>query len=203
MTRTRKRSPKQLRQTAIHEAGHAVIGRVLKQICGRATIKPDWDEGTAGHHIVADPYVTLEHWWKIERYRGHDEYGSIMLGRIVTFMAGREAEEEILNSHGCGDSDDQRQNNLMLDSTMPHDMDMDTFRRHYTRLRRHTRGLVKRHRKTIERVAVLLLERETLTRQEIARAIPKRKRIPVPRSCLVIDHQFHGDQHTKPEQEGQ
>ena len=70
MTRTQK----QLRHTAIHEAGHAVIGRVLKQVCGHATIRQNRKEGEAGHVIVADPCDTLEHWWKIERYRGHDEY---------------------------------------------------------------------------------------------------------------------------------
>lgn len=35
-----KRSRKRLKQTAYHEAGHAVIGRVLTLACGHATIRP-------------------------------------------------------------------------------------------------------------------------------------------------------------------
>jgi hypothetical protein len=41
MTKKRIRPPRtaaQLRRIAIHEAGHAVVGRVLKQVCGEATI---------------------------------------------------------------------------------------------------------------------------------------------------------------------
>jgi ATP-dependent Zn protease len=43
-----RRTTKQLRRTAIHEAGHAVVGRVLGTTCGEATIVPDYDEMTAG-----------------------------------------------------------------------------------------------------------------------------------------------------------
>ena len=158
------RTQKQLRHGAIHEAGHAVIGRVLKQVCGHAlTIRQNRKEGEAGHGIVADPCDTLEHWWKIERYRGHDEYNSIMLGRIMCFMAGRESEEEVLGTCAGGDTDDQRQINLMLDSLLPQDMEMSRFQANYHRLRRHTRELVRRHRATIEHVAALLLERKTST----------------------------------------
>jgi len=35
-----RRTTKQLRRTAIHEAGHAVVGRVLGMTCGEATIVP-------------------------------------------------------------------------------------------------------------------------------------------------------------------
>jgi hypothetical protein len=37
--------------TAYHEAGHAVIGRVLTLACGHATIKPDYSTATAGVSI--------------------------------------------------------------------------------------------------------------------------------------------------------
>jgi hypothetical protein len=46
----------------IHKAGHAVIGRVLKQVCGQASVQPSPDEGDVGHTITADPYVTLGYW---------------------------------------------------------------------------------------------------------------------------------------------
>jgi hypothetical protein len=40
---------------AIHEAGHAVIGRVLTLVCGHATIVVDHEAGELGHSITADP----------------------------------------------------------------------------------------------------------------------------------------------------
>jgi hypothetical protein len=46
--------------TAIHEAGHAVIGRVLTLVCGRATIRTDHD--SAGHNMVEEPYACTSHW---------------------------------------------------------------------------------------------------------------------------------------------
>jgi hypothetical protein len=42
-----------LRRAAYHEAGHAVIGRVLTLDCGSASIKPDGD--SSGHSICPDP----------------------------------------------------------------------------------------------------------------------------------------------------
>src|ERR1700730_12013179 len=41
-------------RTAYHEAGHATIGRVLTLKCGRATIKPNLKEMTAGKTITFD-----------------------------------------------------------------------------------------------------------------------------------------------------
>jgi hypothetical protein len=42
---------------AVHEAGHAVIGRVTGMSCGKATIIADHD--SAGHAVVKDPWQTL------------------------------------------------------------------------------------------------------------------------------------------------
>ena len=46
--------------TAIHEVGHAVIGRVLKLSCGAVTALPD--EDSAGHAIIHNPWVTASVW---------------------------------------------------------------------------------------------------------------------------------------------
>ena len=56
-----------LQHTAVHEAGHAVIARVLDMACGGATIVADEDEGSAGHAETFDPHVTA-HAWDL---RGH------------------------------------------------------------------------------------------------------------------------------------
>ena len=47
-------------RTSVHEAGHAVIGRVLTLACGPASIVPD--DNSRGHAITADPYETLSQW---------------------------------------------------------------------------------------------------------------------------------------------
>jgi hypothetical protein len=46
--------PPDSQRTAYHEARHATIGRVLTLKCGRATIKPNLKEMTAGKAITFD-----------------------------------------------------------------------------------------------------------------------------------------------------
>jgi hypothetical protein len=75
---------------AAHEAGHAVIGRVMGMRCGKATIVADHD--SAGHAITKDPWAILEQWEKQEKFRRMD---SVFIGRILTYMAGREAQIEL------------------------------------------------------------------------------------------------------------
>ena len=104
------RKPNARRRTAIHEAAHAVIGRALRQVCGPATIVPNRELGEAGHAITADPYETLGHWLDVlGRFRGADEMRSIVRARIMTYMAGREAEEVFFGSCAGGDDEDRRQ----------------------------------------------------------------------------------------------
>ncbi|WP_164712610.1 hypothetical protein [Methylobacterium currus] len=108
------------RHTAIHEAGHAVIGRVVTMACGGATIVAD-DE-SAGHSVTADPYAVLAAWEAREKWRPSS---SVWVGRILAYMAGAEAEEVILGGCQGGDGDDRRWITDMLyeiaprTSTMP------------------------------------------------------------------------------------
>jgi len=48
------------RATAYHEAGHAVIARLLGLPCGKATTVGD-NEEELGHAVVGDPIRTWEH----------------------------------------------------------------------------------------------------------------------------------------------
>src|SRR5262245_52229508 len=89
--------------TAVHEAGHAVIGRVLGMDCGPVTIVPDDD--SAGHSVTFDPWVTYERWEERGKSRGDDMH-SIYIGRILTLMAGAEAERELLGTCHVGDGSD-------------------------------------------------------------------------------------------------
>jgi ATP-dependent Zn protease len=93
---------------------------------------------------------------------------SIVRGRIMTYMAGRVAEEEFFDAAHVGDDDDCRQINFMFDSLLPSDADVP---RYAARLRAFKRGLVKRHRPAIERVAAALLERKTLQPDGIEQAM--------------------------------
>lgn len=157
--------------TAIHEAGHAVIGRVLGMICGHATIEPDEDSG--GHAIMADPWEILGVWdgnAPGEGFRRHGQIESVYRARILTFMAGWAAEVELLGGCWGGDGDDRYQIALMFEEIpipgYQHDDD-GTAKRYEARLRERARGLVRRHREAIQRVATALIARRTITAREI------------------------------------
>lgn len=144
-----------LHATAIHEAGHAVIGRALKLVCGYATIQADHD--SAGNGVIADPWLIYSQWDAAERYR---DIASVFRGRIMAFMAGAEAEIEILGNSQGGDGDDRTQC-----AYMAQELNVDDI--YLQRLRRHTRRLVKHHRQKIELVASELLTRQKLSDLEI------------------------------------
>ena len=149
--------------TAVHEAGHAVIGRVLKMLCGHATIVPDVD--STGHSITADPWVIWEYW--LDEVGIQRPIAMVFHFRMMTFMAGAEAERVVLGSCRGGDEDDCKQVTYMADDLI------DTFDpawgRWERRLRRHTARLVRKHRATIELVARALMSGRTLSGEEIDR----------------------------------
>jgi hypothetical protein len=87
-----KKTRTQLKATAYHEAGHAVIGRVLTLSCGRATIKPDRAE--AGHALTDDPHSCLHEWEKRGKVR--EKGNAVWHARIMTYMA----VAETLNARG-------------------------------------------------------------------------------------------------------
>lgn len=148
---------------AVHEAGHAVIGRALSMVCGGATIAVD--KASAGHSVTAEPHVIIVQWELREKFR--DE-ASAFRGRMMTFMAGAEAEREILGKCTGGDGDDCYQVALMA-SEIVREERREALE---ARLRRMTRQLVRRHRARIERVAAVLMERETLSGKEIDALLP-------------------------------
>jgi hypothetical protein len=157
------------RSTAYHEAGHAVIARVTGMLCGQASIKAD--EDSAGHSITHDPGVADAAWEKCGKYRYPD---SVFRGRIMASMAGREAAIECLGHCQGGDGADRYQIGLMLEEIKIPGGDID---RYQSRLRAKTRGLVRRHRHKIEKVAEELLKRRVIQGPEID-AIIKRASSP-------------------------
>ena len=135
-------------RTAVHEAGHAVIARVLTLASGPASIVADPE--SAGHAITADPNVTVYEWGRRGKVRFTPR--PEMVGRVLAYMAGAEAERVLLGKAGRGDGEDRWQIALMLEDIGPIDAE------HYEqRLRKMTRMLVRCHRERIKRVAAVLL----------------------------------------------
>jgi hypothetical protein len=153
-----------LHHTAIHEASHAVIARVLTLMCGSASIEPDSD--SAGHSITAEPWACIHEWQKRGKVRDSDN--AIWHARIMSFMAGAEGEVVLLGSTNGGDGEDRYQIDSMADQL---DIEPAEWIRLEARLRAMTRMLVRRHWKLIERVAKALHHNKTLSREELDKLV--------------------------------
>ena len=148
----RRRTQAALRRTAYHEAGHAVAGRVLGMMCGRATIVPDFDAMEAGFTITEDPWKIDSAWETRGKYRASV---SVFRGRIMSYMAGREAEIIAFCRAAGGDRDDRVQIAYMAED------------QYLKRLRPKVRALLRRHWHKVEQVASALLASQTLSAEEI------------------------------------
>jgi len=137
-------------------------------VCAGASVVADDD--SAGHSITADPYAILDAWDRRGKWRGGDMgMPSVFIGRILTLMAGGEAEEEILGECEGGDAQDRYEIGLMLHEIWPEEKH-DALE---SRLRRAARALARRHRTDIERVAASLASKGTMTGEEIDVMLPR------------------------------
>ncbi len=160
--------PPDSQRTAYHEAGHATIGRVLTLVCGQATIEPNVKEMIAGTAITFDPYDCDTEWRKRGKWRRGE---SLWQGRIITFMAGAEAEIEFFGHCVGGDGHDRSQIEEMAEELLlelPPGVGWNTRE---PRLRAMTRMLVRRHRTRIERVAQALLTHRTQSAEDLDRLV--------------------------------
>lgn len=148
--------------TAVHEAGHVVVGAVLRLPHRPATIVPNEDKGTAGHVEPVQLWEVMEHWWNLGIDRRNE---SVLRANIMATMAGAEAERAVLGFCNGGDEGDQHQIACMGDDLM--NTFSEAWDRWHNRLQRQTGCLVRRHRAKIERVAQALMERRTLQPDEI------------------------------------
>jgi ATP-dependent Zn protease len=160
-----RRTKKDLRRSAFHEAGHVVIGRVLTLDCGDASIVPDYEDGCAGYSITFDPCACIYAWERRGKVRGED---AVWHARIMTYMAGAEAESVLLGLAPQGDGHDLRDIELMAEELQG---SAENWSRIEMRLRSLTRMLVQRHRARIERVAAALLKQKTLSREQLNRLV--------------------------------
>jgi hypothetical protein len=169
-----------LKRTAHHEAGHAVIARVLGLLGGAATI-------AANHmfqsHGGSESYLaeTIEHWHRPISEAGNNKLVLRSLPcayrtRVMMSMAGREAELECLGTSRGNDRLDRDDSDELMPKIYPGAGLAEWFRRR-DRLRRMTRALVRRHRDKIVRVACALLRHRTLSGRAIDALLPE---IPAP-----------------------
>jgi hypothetical protein len=146
--------------TAIHEAGHAVIARVLGLPCGNVEIGL---RGKAnGLCVIADPQDTLGAWHVAGKT--HRTLQTAQRAKIITYMAGGSAEEECIGRSRGGDFDDLFCAATLILSLIGDENEypdgLTEGEGYQRRLRIVTDHLVRRHRKSIEGLArVLLLER--------------------------------------------
>jgi hypothetical protein len=154
-----RRISKRLRQTAFHESGHAVIARVLTLDCGGASVEADHE--CAGHIIINEPFACGRAWEQRGKVREND---AVFHARIIAYMAGAESAELLGDVRHAGDGYDRHQIALMAEQLESPD---ESWHRIEARLRTMTRMLVRRHRALIERVATALIDRKTLSREEL------------------------------------
>lgn len=149
-------------ETAIHEAGHAVIARILGISSGEVTIEPTSDF-SLGHAVFVDPRFS----WQ----RGDGSKAKAANAFVTALFARAEAERLILGSEGDGDSEDCDRAVACLawagavrGATFVGD---DYFDQHQNSLRKKVAKLVKSNQSLIEKVAAALLERKKLTAVEV------------------------------------
>jgi ATP-dependent Zn protease len=154
-----KLSNAQRRVGAHHEAGHVVIAYVLGIPIHGATVLDSFREDNVGGSVsIGWLSETLGSWR--QRGKRNRDGAVVVIAHTMVLMAGRVAEEELCNAWM---EDDDRGDLDMIEALLT-TVPLPYSREH---LRKRTRGLVIRHRKKIERVAIALMIRGTLSASDI------------------------------------
>jgi len=129
----------------------------------------------AGHSITHDPHLCVGEWVKRHKLRLP---AAVWHARIIAYMAGSEAAEELLGATLHGDRDDRDQIEQMADELPPRarrgepkKLYDDWTNKLEPRLRAMTRMLVRRHRDRIELVAKALLAKPTLSQKAVDKLV--------------------------------
>jgi hypothetical protein len=141
------------RAVCLHEAAHAVIGRVMKIPCGDCTI-----DSSCGHLGFSNLGSCEETWSEWQRQGRRRRPRHMFIGMAMAGMAGAEAERVILGRNGVGDTNDRACIDVLLKGA-PQGVE--------ARLRSFTKTLIRRHKDSIIAVARRLLGDVTLSDEDI------------------------------------
>jgi len=157
-------------RTAIHEAGHAVAAIRLGLDCKRVTIEADHD--SAGHAIVPAKYgngpVKIETLQDMES--AADDEREMLSSTAIHLFAGAEAEREFFRSVSLlGCKSDLHKARMWIKEwcVLLKDTDDESRKTCGDRLKDKAAQIIRRDRASVERLAIALVERESLTGAEI------------------------------------
>ena len=161
-----------LRQTAVHEAGHVVVAYALGLACNEVALTHDDAEETGeyGHSVGPNPQYGYEHSCRREQHQ-------TMRAKCVGCCAGLAAEHVFFdvpldtdNENALGDFVniiECERNGLPIRGKRNGFVGNDATWQYIARLLREAKKLVKRHRDTIQRLADTLVEKKQLSGDEV------------------------------------
>ena len=145
------------RHVALHEAGHAVIARIVGIPCGEAYV--DLQRNPIG---FANLGSCVETWSEWRRQRRKRRPRTMFMGMAMAGMAGAEAERVILDRYLGGDTNDRACIDVLLKGAREGVE---------ARLRSFTKALVRRHADSIIGVMRRLSRDITLSDEDIRSTI--------------------------------
>ena len=167
-----------LEQTAVHEAGHVVVGYLLGLACNGVALTHDEVEETDTYGYVThlNPAYSYEHGSLHERQRAlHDECIACCPGLAaehVFFGVSLDTDNE--NSECDFQSIiEYERNGLRIRGKRGGFSGDDATWRYIDRQLLKARKLVKRHRDTIQRMADILIKRKKLSAEEVEEVLKK------------------------------
>jgi cell division protease FtsH len=187
-SRKRVLSEEERRRTAYHEAGHALVGKVLPGV-------------TVPHRVTVIPHgQSLGHVWHTDEQERSIQSRSLLLNQMAMGLAGRAAEELVFGEAGSGAGPDLREVSVLA-RTMVCELGMSEaiggvsyslngaldpgegvglryseeearligveVRRLVGEAEDRAEAVVRDSRSTLDRIAEALLERETLSASEL------------------------------------
>ena len=150
------------RRVAVHEAGHAVIGRVLGLECGQVFVDAEI------LLVISSTASRRSREFRAATPRRHRPIDMIERYQIIGSMAGAEAEVAILGDCDGGDAADRRDIGHMLEDLRVDDDRRAAWER---RLRRWTMALCRRHVDQIKRLAEARMRNDCMSDEEVRRVI--------------------------------
>ena len=153
--------------TAVHEAGHAVLQLVMGIGLRSVTIVPDFDEMTAGHalHYGESPDEGSDA--EALLTSAEDAY---YLRHTIAYYAGAEAVRQIRpqdDADACAGSDNRNAEDAVGRITD----DAESLDLYFALAKRRCKLMVEHYRPEIQAVAVALLSRNTLLREDVRQIV--------------------------------